>query len=246
MDNLPPLPTAARRARTEKIQAIFEILLLSGILSSTLSGLVFFGMRGKSTATPLNDARIFSLFILLESFITFGLLALILKARHESVFSLGFRWDRWKSHCILGLTLVPFFFLINGLIALIFKVYLPKYFLEENPLTELIRTPQQLVLIIFSALIGGGIKEELQRAFILTRFRLYLGGAGIGLALWSIGFGIGHYVQGVQGIVVATIYGFIFGIAYLMSGSLIAPIVAHSAYDTLVLLAYWFLSGRLK
>ena len=147
---------------------------------------------------------------------------------------------------MIGLTLVPFLFLINAAVAVSLKLYFPQYYVEENPITELIQTPQQLVLLIFSALIAGGIKEELQRAFIITRFRLHLGGAGLGLIIWSIGFGLGHYVQGVQGILIATIYGFIFGIVYVLSGSLIAPIIAHGAYDTLALVAYWLLSGRFK
>jgi uncharacterized protein len=118
--------------------------------------------------------------------------------------------------------------------------------LETNPLIEIIRTPQQLGLFIFSALIAGGIKEELQRAFILSRFRKYLGGSLAGLILWSLAFGAGHYAQGVQGIVVASIFGFIFGMIYLISGSLVAPIVAHSIYDTLALLGYWYLPSHLK
>ncbi len=68
----------------------------------------------------------------------------------------------------------------------------------------------------------------------------------MGLVVWSIGFGAGHYVQGVQGVVTAALYGLIFGIVYLQSGSLIAPIVAHSAYDSLALLAYWFFSDLFK
>ena len=62
----------------------------------------------------------------------------------------------------------------------------------------------------------------------------------MGLILWSLAFGAGHYVQGIQGITIATIYGFLFGVIYLLRGSLTAPIVAHSAYDTMALLAYWF------
>jgi membrane protease YdiL (CAAX protease family) len=135
---------------------------------------------------------------------------------------------------------------LNGVVAVIFKTYFPQYYLEDNPLIQLIQTPQQLVLLIFSALVAGGIKEELQRAFILTRFRLYLGGAGLGLVLWSIGFGAGHYVQGVQGIITAGLYGLIFGIIYLQSGSLIAPIVAHGAYDSVALIAYWYFARHLQ
>jgi membrane protease YdiL (CAAX protease family) len=61
-----------------------------------------------------------------------------------------------------------------------------------------------------------------------------------------VAFGAGHYVQGIQGVFVATVYGFLFGFLYLISGSLIAPIVAHGAYDTLALLGYWLFTGRFK
>ncbi len=144
----------------------------------------------------------------------------------------------------LGLALVPFLFLIDAIVAIAFKLYLPKYYMEQNPLTEIIRTPQQLALFILAALLAGGIKEELQRAFILNRFRTYLGGSAVGLVLWSIAFGAGHYIQGAQGIVIAAIYGFLFGIVYILSGSLIAPMIAHGLYDSLALLAYWFFSRR--
>jgi membrane protease YdiL (CAAX protease family) len=118
--------------------------------------------------------------------------------------------------------------------------------MEHNPLTEIIHSPQQLALFIFSALIAGGIKEEVQRAFILNKFGRYLGGAGVGLVLWSVAFGAAHYVQGIQGIFIAIVYGFLFGVLYLISGSLIAPMVAHGAYDTLALLGYWLFTGRFK
>jgi membrane protease YdiL (CAAX protease family) len=42
---------------------------------------------------------------------------------------------------------------------------------------------------------------------------------------------------------VAVIYGFAFGAIYLLRKSLIAPMAAHGAYNTLVLLLYWF-TGR--
>jgi membrane protease YdiL (CAAX protease family) len=67
----------------------------------------------------------------------------------------------------------------------------------------------------------------------------------LGLIVWSLAFGAGHYVQGVH-ITIATIYGFVFGILYLLRGSLIAPIVAHAAYDTMALLIYWFAAGRFQ
>ena len=246
MDNLPPDWEIPRKTWVDRAQAFFEVLLVSGLLSSALAGLVFYLLQGKRGLDLLANAKAFSIFILLEAGIALLILTVVLKIHRETISTLGLKWDRWKFHCALGLVVVPFLFMINALVAVVFKIYLPQYFVEKNPITELIHTWQQLVLIIISALIAGGIKEELQRALILTRFRSYLGGAWLGLVLWSGVFGAGHYVQGVQGVVIATIYGFVFGIIYLMSGSLIAPIIAHGAYDAIALIAYWLFSGRFR
>ena len=228
----------------DRLQAIIEILLLSGLISSFIAALIFSAFLGRKVGALTTDATIVTTFLLAEAVITFLLLAVVLKAHREPIGSLGLQWNRWKSYLFLGLGLVPFFFAINIVVAFVFRMYLPSYYIEKNPLTEIIQTPQHLILFIISALIAGGIKEELQRAFIINRFRQYLGGAWLGLVLWSLAFGAAHYVQGVQGITIAALYGLIFGIIYLITKSLIAPIVAHGAYDTLALLAYWFASRQ--
>ena len=233
-----------RKLFIDRVLALIEVLLLTGLLSSLLAVLPFFAFRKKSLELLTTDVRTISLFLLLEAGITMVLLMLILKAHRETLRSLGLRWERWRSDLITGLGLVPFLFLINAGVSFAFRTYLPKYYTEKNPLTELIHSPQQLGIFIFSALVAGGLKEELQRAFILNRFGRYLGGSGLGLVLWSLVFGAGHYVQGVQGIVIATIYGFVLGATYLLSKSLVPPFVAHGAYDALALVVYWFSSGR--
>jgi membrane protease YdiL (CAAX protease family) len=228
----------------DRLLAFFEVLMLSGIISSVLASLIFAGLYRKNADLMTANAKILTAFILLESALTFLFLLIILKAHGETISGLGLRWIRWKSNFLIGLACAPFLLIINAFIALIFRNFLPDYYLETNPLTESIQTPLQLCLFIFTALIAGGIKEELQRAFIIRRFSRYLGGAGLGLLLWSFAFGAGHYVQGVQGIVTATIYGLIFGLLYLIRGSLIGPMVAHGAYDTLALLLFWFFSSK--
>lgn len=245
MDDLEIPRTSPRTRWADRFQAFVEILLLSGLISSFVAGLIFSAFLGKRVNALDTDATIVTIFLLAEAGITFLILAAVMKARRESIGSLGLQWNRWKSYSLLGLVLVPFFFAINIVVALIFRIYFPDYYIETNPLTAIIQTPQHLILFIISALIAGGIKEELQRAFILNRFRRYLGGAWLGLVLWSLAFGAAHYVQGVQGITIAALYGLVFGILYLMTGSLIAPIVAHGAYDTLALLAYWFIGRSL-
>jgi membrane protease YdiL (CAAX protease family) len=238
-----PFPEEIRRNPwIDRLIALLEVLLMSGLLSGFLAAVPFSVFQIGNMALLLKDAKFISIYLLLESCITFLILAVILRAHRETIASLGLRWKNWSRNFALGLALVPFLFLIDAIVALAFKLYLPKYYMEQNPLTEMIRTPQQLALFILAALLAGGIKEELQRAFILNRFRSYLGGSAVGLVLWSVAFGAGHYIQGAQGIVIAVFYGFIFGIAYILSGSLIAPMIAHGLYDSLVLLAYWFFS----
>jgi|WetSurMetagenome_2_1015567.scaffolds.fasta_scaffold05378_3 uncharacterized protein len=246
MEDEPSSVKVPSKSWMDRLQAGIEILLLSGLVSGFLAALALPLLHVRSTDRLLQDVRLLSIYLLVESAISLLLLAGLLKLHQEPVASIGFRGKHWKRDLLIGLALVPFLFMINGFVAVFFKLYLPKYFMAENPLIQIVHTPQQLALFVFSALIAGGFKEEMQRAFILNRFRSYLGGAGTGLLIWSLAFGAGHYVQGVQGVVIAALYGFIFGVIYLLSGSLIAPIAAHGAYDALAILAYWFFSKTLK
>ncbi len=243
MDEFPLLAENHRKPLFDRFLAFFEILMMSGVLSSALAISVF---PRKSLELITKDAQSVSFFLLLEAGIAVLLLVVILKAHREPAVSLGLHWNHWKSNLIIGLALVPVLFLINTAVALAFRFFLPDYYIEQNPLTAIIKTPRQLALFIISALFAGGIKEELQRAFILNRFSRYLGGAGLGLLIWSLVFGLGHYVQGLQGIVITTFCGLIFGATYLLRKSLIGPIIAHGLYDTLALLFYWFSAGRFQ
>lgn len=229
--------------RLDKLQAVIEVLLLSGLVSGFFAAIPFsFPLKGR-TSMILMDARIASASLLLEAWISFILLWLVLRVHRENLRDLGLHFARWRADVIVGLALVPMLFLANLLVALGFRYLLPKYLLDRNPLTEMIRTPSDLGLFIVSALVAGGIKEELQRGFMLTRFKRHLGGSGVGLVVWSLAFGAGHYLQGLQGIVAATLFGFLFGAVYLARGSLLVPIVTHGVYDTVALLGYWFSKG---
>jgi len=225
----------------DRLQAILEVLLLAGLISSFMAALPF-GLLQIDALMLTRDATAVALFVILEASIVLLLLVLVLRLHSEPLRSLGLRKDRWLSHLAAGAALVPLLFLINMIVATLFRVLLPGYFLERNPLVDLVKTPRDLVVFLLAALFAGGIKEELQRAFILNRFRDHLGGAWFGLMVWSALFGAGHYLQGLQGVVVATIFGILFGGLYLVRGSLVAPIVAHAIYDTAALLGYWFLA----
>jgi membrane protease YdiL (CAAX protease family) len=230
-----------RNAWLDRAQAFFEVLLMSGLASSFLAALPF-SLGGKGGADLLKDFRVLIGTLLTEATISFILLALILKAHRRTFRSLGLRWEEWKGDVLFGVGIVPVLFLVNVFVMGALRIFMPSYVFERNPLMDIIHSPLQLGLFVFAALIAGGIKEELQRAFIITSFHEHLGGARLGLVLWSVAFGAGHYVQGLAGMLVAGILGFIFGAVYLLRGNIIAPMVAHGLYNTLSLLGYWFVA----
>ena len=102
---------------------------------------------------------------------------------------------------------------------------------KENPLQQLIQTPRQALILALVATISGGLREEIQRAFILHRFEQHLGGARVGLVLYSLVFGFGHSLQGWDAVLATTILGAFWGSVYLMRGSIIAPVVSHSGFN---------------
>jgi membrane protease YdiL (CAAX protease family) len=236
-DGEPEVPRA-ETSWLPRIQALFEVLLVSGLVSSLIAVLPFARLI-HGNVSVMSNSHLMAGYLMLEACVTFLLLLIILKLHRETPAEMGFRFTRWTADSLIGLAVVPLLFIFGAAIGLFFQTFFPQYYLEKNPLTETIRTRGDLLLILLAGLIAGGIKEELQRAFILTRFRHHLGGATLGLIIWSTAFGAGHYVQGAQGMLSAGIFGLIFGIVYLARGSLVAPIVAHGAYNTIAILGYW-------
>ena len=102
---------------------------------------------------------------------------------------------------------------------------------KENPLQDLIQTPVQALMLAIVATISGGLREEIQRAFILHRFEQYLGGANVGLVLYSLVFGLGHSLQGWDAVLTTTMLGAFWGWIYISRRSIVAPVVSHSGFN---------------
>ena len=80
-------------------------------------------------------------------------------------------------------------------------------------------------------------EEVLWRWLVLGRMSAPLGLPGA-LVLSVGGFALAHYgTQGRRGILVHLVTGTTFAALYLATGSLVAPIVAHAAYNVLVSVA---------
>ena len=81
--------------------------------------------------------------------------------------------------------------------------------------------------------IAGGVREEVQRAFILRRFERWLGGAAVGVVVASAAFGAGHALQGGDAVVATALLGAFWGVVYLRRRSIVAPMISHAAFDLL-------------
>jgi membrane protease YdiL (CAAX protease family) len=88
------------------------------------------------------------------------------------------------------------------------------------------------------ALVAGGVREEVQRGFILHRFDRYLGGGALGLVIFSGLFGLGHVDQGIDAAIATGVLGALWGGVYLARRSIIAPMVSHAGFNLAQLVNY--------
>jgi membrane protease YdiL (CAAX protease family) len=83
------------------------------------------------------------------------------------------------------------------------------------------------------SLTAGVCEEVLFRGFLIGF--LHTGGFGLPLAaalvVSSLIFGLGHVYQGLRGVLATTVGGLVFGLLFLLTGSLLACIVLHVLLD---------------
>jgi membrane protease YdiL (CAAX protease family) len=105
-----------------------------------------------------------------------------------------------------------------------------------NPLEQLAATPGGAAVFALVAIVAGGVREELQRAFLFRRFERHLGGAAVGIVALSVGFGLGHVVQGWDAVIGTAVLGCLWLVLYARRRSVIAPMVSHAGFNALEVL----------
>lgn len=127
-----------------------------------------------------------------------------------------------------------------GVVVLVSIQYLAPglHTVTNNPLRELIRSPRDAWLFALVVLAAGGVREEVQRAFLLHRFDVWLGGPVVGVVVTSVAFGSGHLLQGVDAAIATGLLGGFWGVVYLRRRSCVAPIVSHAGFDLLQIVQF--------
>lgn len=111
---------------------------------------------------------------------------------------------------------------------------------HPNPLADTMTTenlPSWVLLSVF----GGGVREELERAFCITRFERAFGAVGLVAAILvdAVLFGRGHWNQGTAGMITTGVMGLAFSLVFLWRRRAADAMVAHAALDLIVLFALY-------
>lgn len=229
----------------QRAAAALEVLLCSGFPTQivVITILSTFGMKVHLPNGGLSPPFIFAL-TLLDTVLLVGLVAFFMRAHRESMFRELFGWRPKLPELLLGLFLIPASFFIVIAVLLLIQLVLPWLRnVPHNPLQDLARTRTEAVIFAFVVMIAGGVREEIQRGFVLRRFEQHLGGGSVGLVIFSALFGLGHLEQGRDVAFATAILGAFWGAIYLRRRSIVGPMVGHAGFNLAQVLKFLTMGG---
>jgi membrane protease YdiL (CAAX protease family) len=247
IEAIEPLELVPQRDPTvwqQRVLAVFEVLACSSLPTQFLIAglLVALGVPARATGDQLSLTFVVAL-SLIDSVVLIALMAVLTHAHGDSA------WLLWRGNrpvtgeLILGVLLMPVALFVVAILLGSIRAYAPDlHDVVENPLEALASGgPAGAVLFGVVAIVAGGIREELQRAFLLRRFERHLGGATAGVVVLSTAFGLGHRLQGWDAVIATGALGAFWAVVYLRRRSSIAPIVSHAGFNSIEVLrvAIW-------
>ena len=243
----PPLPDPLRsecpdtraevvrrpRRRYERLTALLEVVLCSGYPTQLLliGLLAILGLAAIDESGTLSLSYIFLLSMADTALLLFLIFYFLRRHReHPAEVFLGARPLRGELR--VGLILIPVVLgLALGGVSLLHYLWPALRNVPENPFEALLSSPWNAAVFAVVAVVAGGVREELQRAFVLRRFERHLGGGAVGVVVFSLAFGLGHALQGWDAAMVTGVLGAVWGIIYLVRHSVVSTIVSHAGFN---------------
>jgi membrane protease YdiL (CAAX protease family) len=234
----PDVPASQPRRRWRRPLALTEVLLCSGLPTQLVVQLAVVTGGVQPWQAPGVPALAFlAITQLLDAALLVGLMTALTRAHGERPAQLWLGSRSGFREAGLGLLLTPAVLLIvAGTLGLAARYAPWLHNVTANPFEQLIDTPARAALMVVVVVVAGGIREELQRAFLLHRFERHLGGSAAGVIVLSAAFGAGHYMQGWDAAVATGLVGAFWAVVYLRRRSVIAPMVSHASFDVLQVL----------
>ncbi len=215
-------------------RSIGEVVLCSGYPSQLLLGAVLQsgGVSPITKSGSLSATFVFAL-SLLDTALLLGMIVTLIYLRGERPRAVFFGDRPILAEAVAGVFSVPLVLFVVIAASLIIRLAIPQlHNVEQNPLEGLLGSQTGLFAFLFVVIVAGGLREELQRMFLLHRFGQDLGGVRVGLLVTSLAFGLGHTLQGWDAAVITALLGALWGWLSLKRGSAVASIVSHSLFNS--------------
>lgn len=229
----PPVVQPPAILPIERVAAALEVILCSGFPTQLIIVVILstFGVKMRVADGGLSSPFVFAL-TLLDTVLLVGLIVFFMRAHGESVTEQLFGWRPRLGEVGFGLALIPASFLVVIAVLVIVQLVAPwLHNVPHNPLQDLVRDRWDAVIFAFVVMVAGGVREEIQRGFVLRRFEQYLGGGAAGLVIFSALFGLGHLEQGYDVAFATAVLGAFWGGIYLRRRSIIGPMVGHAGFN---------------
>ena len=211
-----------------------EILACSGYPTQIALG---YALQGLGLAPLLPDGSLSATFIfalsLADTVVLLSLIMWLLARRGERPARVFFGDAPVLREAAAGALSLPLVMMIVLALTLAIRRFaLSLHNVPENPLEGLLGTQAGFLMFLVVVIVAGGIREELQRAFLLHRFRTDLGQPWMGVFITSLAFGMGHTLQGLDAAVITGTLGALWGSMYIARNSAISTMVSHSLFNS--------------
>lgn len=233
-DSVPSEPSAAPERRPWPLWWTWvEILACSGYPTQLFLSvaLISMGVPPGTADGKLSATFIFAL-SMLDTVVLLSLIVSFMRLRGQRPRDIFLGPIRPLSEIGAGVLSLPAVLFLLVFLTVIIQRFAPQlHNVPDNPLEGLIGVSTAWMFLMV-VIVAGGVREELQRAFLLQRFRDELGQPWLGLVITSLSFGLGHTLQGFDAAVITGSLGALWGFMYLTRGGALASIVSHSLFNT--------------
>ena len=241
----PPVAQPPAVLPIERAAAALEVILCSGFPTQivVITFLSAVGMKVRLAGGQLSPPFVFAL-TLLDTLLLVGLIVFFMRAHRESVREQLFGTRPKGREILLGILLIPASFLVIIFVLVVVQMVAPSLRnVPHNPLQDLVRNRWDAVIFAFVVMIAGGVREEIQRGFVLRRFEQYLGGGSVGLVVFSVLFGLGHLEQGRDVALATATLGAFWGLIFLRRRSIVGPMIGHAGFNLAQVIKFLTIGG---
>jgi membrane protease YdiL (CAAX protease family) len=217
----------------ERVGAALEVVLCSGFPTQLLivGVLTVLGMRVQTSSGGISPRFLFTV-SLCDAALVIGLIVVLLRSHGESIRDVLVGRGPVIKEVLFGFALIPVVFMVVvGVLALVLTFAPTLHNVLKNPLEGMLTTRLDAAIFAVVVMVAGGVREEMQRGFIVHRFEGYLGGGLAGVVLYAVVFGLGHFEQGWDASLATGSLGLFWGLVFLRRRSIVAPVVSHAGFN---------------